>query len=232
MKKSYLKIPGQGKMFNRFLLEAGKLGFAPISPFREARNQIMQSVIPPDSPRVDDLRGQVIVQKHVDDLTIRVITTFDPVANKFPVRGKLWVRITTLSEMGKEERLFTWKTTRKITHKSNFLERALYMMEILAIALEHRPYDPSNKTLLMKLVEVDDMFNPFMWKGVKGNAGYFITKEMLPKGKPKLLEFYRRWRKSRWYYEHVARSEKRLGYEPRRERDSRKPYTRGKKAKK
>lgn len=222
MKKKYLKIGRSAGKFKSFLKEAGLLGFAPISPEREQRNQIMQGVVPPDSPRIDQLAGQVILQKQVDNYTIRVIPGYDPVAKKFTAAGKFWVRITTLSKRGVEGRVSTWKTTRTF----EFRQRALYMMEILATALEHRPYDPSNRTLLMELEEVEhgpmSRYTPFVWRGRReGDSTVpFIHAGMLRNDKD-LISFFNTWLRRRWNYEETRDKKKK------REREIRKPYKRG-----
>lgn len=225
MEKKFLPLKYSQQKFKSFLREAGLLGFAPISAEREARNQFMQGIVPPDSPRIDEVSGQVILQKQVDDYIIRVITGYDPVAHKFTKAGKLWVRITTLSKKGKERVVFTWKTTRT----GYFLQRALWMMEMLAIGLENRPYDSSNRTLLSNLEEVTDKQRsrtvPFAWQGRKETVPMeaFILPSMLP---PKVREFFYQWRRHRWYYENVTRTPQKKGYH-RRERQVRKPYKRG-----
>lgn len=223
MKKKFLPLDDSKKRFDWFLREGGLLGFAPISPQREARNQFMQGIVPPDSPRIDEVSGQVILQKQVDNYTIRVITGYDPEENKFTKAGKFWVNITTLSNRGKEKLMFPWKTTRT----GEFLQRALWMMEMLSVGLENRPCDSSNRTLLSDLKDVTDKQRsrtvPFAWQDRKHMAlvEAFILPDMLS---PKVKEFFYKWRRHRWYYEEKVRERK--GYNL-RERDIRKPYKRG-----
>jgi hypothetical protein len=225
MKKKFLPIDDSKKRFDWFLREGGLLGFAPISPQREARNQFMQGIIPPNRPRIAQLAGQVILQKQVDDYIIRVITGYDPVENKFTKAGQFRVNIATLSKKGKESLILTWKTTRT----GDFLQRALWMMEMLSVGLENRPYDSSNRTLLSNLKEVADKqisrTVPFVWQDRKHMAlvEAFILPDMLS---PKVKEFFYKWCRSRWYYENVTRTPERKGYQ-RREREIRKPYKRG-----
>ncbi len=221
MKKKFISLRYARQKFESFLAKAGKLGFAPISPEREARNQVMQGIVPPDSPRIREVAGQVIVQKQVDNLTIRVITSYDPKEHKFTKAGKLWVLITTLSKKGKEEVIIPWKTTRT----GKFLQRALWMMEMLSIALEKRPHDKSNVTLLTELESCagDVPLHPYMWKGKrKGDLQVFINRLMLPT--KELRDFHEKWVKYIWYYEKVVRVRKGRKL---RERDIRKSYKRG-----
>ena len=223
----FLKISNAKIKFDAFVRSANVLGFSRISPGREARNQIMQKVSPPNSPRIKGVLGQEILQKEVGHYVIRVITTFNAKYEAFPKSGKFWVRITTLVKPGEEKALFTWKTPRT----GDFLERALKMMEILSIALEQRPYDYSDKKLLAKLeclVETEDYryYNPYIWRHRGANkegkdTSSFISAAYLPE---RLREFYNRWLRDKYYYETVRR--KKEGYK-RREREVRKPYTRG-----
>lgn len=212
-----LGVRGAICRFTRFKSKAEELGIVPIDPKREARDLEMQNVVKPDSPRIAALAGQTIMEKEVDGITLRVVTTFDPKYGDFMKAGKLWVRLVARNEEGRESGIFTWKTTRK----DNFLDRALMMMEFLADRLENRPIDGKKKLMTLRnQVGVSETF-PYIWVG-KDKKGLEMRVSFLDGMPARLRPFIRKWRKDLWYYHNVRR--KVHGYK-RYEWEVRKPYT-------
>lgn len=229
MKKKYFKnnvrvLGGKDtgdmkKKLDRFLDEVAKLGFAPISKEREARDLEMQGIISPDSPRIEDLKGQTILDRGIDDMTIRAPLTWREDLQAFTYRGKLWVLMVQFNkEAGREPGVVIWKTPRT----GDFLKRASGMIDLFNHILENRPADGMNR--LMELVSRvgTDLENPLIWKGKDAN-GQEMTRGVI---NPKTISIeakkaYDVWRKRSLYYEKVVRG--REGYKL-RERHIRKGH--------
>lgn len=228
MKKTQklLPIKDADKKFELFEQKAGSLGFVRISKEREKRDLAMQRIVRPQSRRLIGLENQVILEKQVDDYTIRVVTTYDPIQKGFAKNGKFWVRIVALDKKtGREPGVFTWKTTR-IT---DFLSRALRMMHFLSYALENRPKDEKNK--LMKLESRVGVYesDPYVWVGERRNGDMWESKTFciyLPVNRENhthlVNDHTKSWIQNTWYYETVRRVVE--GYRQ-RERNIRKKYT-------
>lgn len=227
MKKKMLPIKDAEKKFRAFKKKAGSLGFSVVSAKREKRDLSIQGVVPPDSERLQGLESQVILEKQVDDLTIRVVTTYDPVKKAFPVNGKFWVRIVRPDpKSGREPGVFTWKTTRT----GDFLGRAFMMMEFLNFVLENRSVDVQGNLLQIESRVGIEKDNPYIWTGVASTGGKLEIRTFMnlyPAGPEsaswrKVRVFIQKWMRDLWYYETKRRKKK--GYKL-RERDIRKKYT-------
>jgi hypothetical protein len=224
-KPQTLKIRNAASKFAAFEEKAAKLGFVRIPQKREQRDLKMQKVVPPKSSRLEGLENQVILEKQVDDYTIRIPTTYNPKLKAFAQNGKLWVRIVALDKKGRESGVFTWKTTRT----GDFLDRALMMMDFLAFKLDERDTDANGDLMKLESWVGVDKRHPYVWVGRMLNGKKFYGKSFtgtLPgrgtKEWTKVHKFIMRWIRDVWYYETKRRLD--LGYK-RREREIRKPYT-------
>lgn len=212
-----LGIRGAIRRFTRFKAKAEELGIVPIDPKREARDLEMQNVVKPDSPRIAALAGQVIMEKEVDGITLRVVTTFDPKYGDFMKAGKLWVRLVARNEEGRESGIFTWKTTRT----GDFLDRAFMMMKFLADRLEKWPIDGKKKLMMLKNQVGVSKYHPYIWVG-QDKAGKRMTTSFFDWQSAEVRPFITKWKEDLWYYRRVRR--KAMGYK-RFEWEVRKPYT-------
>lgn len=221
MKKNKIYVRDAVLRFTAFERAANNLGFSRISEAREKRDLEMQGVVKPKSRRLIGLENQVILEKQVDEYTIRVVTTYDPEKRKFPKNGKFWVLIVAPDEgKGREPSLFVWKTTRDAS--GNFLKRGLMMMEFLVSRLEQRPIDPWKNLMKLESRVGKSEFHPYVWTYINKHE---VKKEVLSffDGIPKnVFAFVYKWRRNLWYYETKQRIAR--GYK-RREKDIRKKYT-------
>lgn len=216
-KPEMLKVKGASRKFAKFLKDVREFGVVPISPEREARDQEMQRIVEPDSPRIADLQGQVVLDKEVNGYTLRVPTTYVPKWKGFPKAGKLWVRIVAPGEDGREHGVFTWKTTRT----GDFLGRARKMIKFLADRLEQWPIDGQKKLMRLENQVGKSKTDPYIWVGKdkRGKKMEVLFSKGMP---PELRPFIKEWKRWLWYFETVVRENRGFEY---RERDKRKPYT-------
>lgn len=220
MKKKLLDVRGAKRRFNKFEHAAGLLGFVRISSQRESRDHKMIGLIPPDSPRIDDLAHQVILKKEVNGLVASAITTYDPFESSFTRAGKFYIVIALPDDKGKRGKiLFLWKTTRTW----GFLDRALEMLKLVNNALEKRPLDEQRQLMKLQSQVGISRLSPYTWVGKTENGHRMQKPFMVPLGgNSKSNAFLSRWLRDVWYYEKVRRID--MGYK-RREREVRKPYT-------